>query len=564
MLALGGTLLVAAPVLLHAQIAPEQILNRPQQTSIFRGKTAVESIEAVRNSLGQHLSMFHVRGDGNGRHNLPGEPMLDWFTGVFMVFGVVAALRRWRDVRSLLLLGWFVIMLLPGVLSLEFEAPQALRSIGAIPAAVLLATLGLERFTVPFRPLFNSAQSSVFAVAGVALVVALNAGTYFGAQANSFAVWNGFSTAESMVGRRLAEADPQGEQALVSVFYRGHPAVRFYSSASPETLNAIEHLPLRQNVTTTLFMEPQEEATYQLVQRYYPQAECTGARRRPQEPVVLYTCTVPSDIIAASQGLVARYTQLPTLGTPASNEQLLSSTAIPPPTSSSGEGYSVEVEGSLLAPAYGVYRFAVDGPPTVRFSLDERERAAGGTTPVTVELARGLHQLRLSGPVGGAASDVRLRWQPPGGEWDIIPQDLLFHGSVRPLGLVGSYVPGVATGAEAAFREVDASPAIYFHVPPLAIPFNTRWTGSLYAERAGIYRFTLSSISRARLEIEGNEVVATQQPGPATEGAIELASGWHKLQLDYLAAAPYAQVFLRWKPPGGPEGILPPEVLRPW
>ena len=490
--------------------------------------------------------------------------MLDWFTGIFMLFGVVAALRQWRDVRSLLLLSWLGIMLLPGVLSLEFEAPQGLRSIGVIPAAVLLATLGLERFTVSFRSLFNRSLSSAFAMAGLALVTALNAGTYFGAQANNFAVWNGFSTAESMVGRRLAEKSSQDQRALVSVFYLGHPAVRFYTDTTPETLNATEQLPLRKDVNTVLFLEPQEEATYHLVRRYYPKADCTERRRRPEEPVVLYTCTVPSDVITASRGLVARYTHLSALGTSGSSEQLLSSTAIPPPISTGREGYLVEVEGGLLAPTFGTYRFALDGPPTARVSLDDKELLVGGTTPVAVQLARGLHKLRLSGPVGGDASDIRLQWQPPGGEWGIVPQDLLFHGSVQPMGLVGSYVPGATAGADVAFRVVDASPAIYFHVPPLAIPFNVSWTGSLYTERAGAYRFALSSISRARLEIDGKEVVAAQQPGPATEGTIELASGWHRLELDYLAAAPYAQVFLRWNPPGGPQGIVPPEVLRPW
>ncbi|HLE79982.1 MAG TPA: glycosyltransferase family 39 protein, partial [Dehalococcoidia bacterium] len=460
--ALAGALLAAAPVLLQAWMTPEQLLNRPQQASIFRGKTAAESVEAVRTSLGQHLLMFHIRGDPNGRHNLPGEPMLDWFTGIFMLFGVVAALRQWRDVRSLLLLSWLVIMLLPGVLSLEFEAPQGLRSIGVIPAAVLLATLGLERFTVSFRPLFNRSLSSAFAMAGLALVTALNAGTYFGAQANNFAVWNGFSTAESMVGRRLAEKSSQDQRALVSVFYLGHPAVRFYTDTTPETLNATEQLPLRKDVNTVLFLEPQEEATYHLVRRYYPKADCTERLRRPEEPVVLYTCTVPSDVITASRGLVARYTHLSALGTSGSSEQLLSSTAIPPPISTGREGYLVEVEGGLLAPTFGIYRFALDGPPTARFSLDDKELLVGGTTPVAVQLARGLHKLRLSGPVGGDASDIRLQWQPPGGEWGIVPQDLLFHGSVQPMGLVGSYVPGATAGADVAFRVVDASPAIYF------------------------------------------------------------------------------------------------------
>ena len=91
----------------------------------------------------KHLLMFNYRGDPNGRHNLPGEPMLDYATSVFAVLGAGLALTRLREPRQFLLPIWLLIMLAGGVFSLDFEAPQSLRAIGSLPPAYLLAGLAL-------------------------------------------------------------------------------------------------------------------------------------------------------------------------------------------------------------------------------------------------------------------------------------------------------------------------------------------------------------------------------------------------------------------------------------
>ncbi len=83
--------------------------------------------------------MFNVRGDPNGRHNLPGRPMLDAISGALFVLGVALAAVRLHRPRWALLLLWPAWTLLGGILSLSFEAPQSLRANGALPAAYLLA-----------------------------------------------------------------------------------------------------------------------------------------------------------------------------------------------------------------------------------------------------------------------------------------------------------------------------------------------------------------------------------------------------------------------------------------
>ena len=565
-LALGGLLLVAAPVLLDTWMRPELVFNRPQNASVFKDKAPSEAAQAIGESTVKHLQMFHIQGDANGRHNLPAAPMLDWATAVLMLLGLTVALKRWLDPRSALLLSWLLVMMLPGVLSVEFEAPQGLRSIGALPAALLLATVGAHQARALLTPYLPPGRwGSAAALVGLGLVTALNAGTYFGPQAEDLATWSSYSMAESIVGRRLAETQDRGDRALVSVFYQRHPTVAFLSAADYETFDPSAHLPLRQEADTALFLAPQEEATYLVLRSYYPEADCREERRRPTEAVVLYTCRVSAEIVRAAQGLIAGHSDVD--GEPARPPR----GDAPAPGAASelhvtGEPpHLAAVNGSLLAPVFGRYRFLLEGPPTWDVSLDGRNLLSGGDAPVDTVLAQGLHDLRL---VGAAGSDVaappRLLWQPPGGGWEVIPKEALFHASLRPQGLTGSYYRGYTWSALPAFRRIDAAPSVYFHVPPLERPFSVEWSGSVYAGAGGSYRFFLETISYALLEIDGRKVVESREHNVKKMGELYLEPGWHEIRVRHQAADPYAHIFLHWLPPEGRLQLLPPHVLRPW
>src|SRR5207245_4198417 len=94
-------------------------------------------------NLAATLLMFHVHGDDNWRHNLPGAPMLDPLTGALFVLGLVLVCRRPRDrAAPTLLFAWLFAMLLPNLLSVE-GVPHGLRSCGVLPAVALLAGIGM-------------------------------------------------------------------------------------------------------------------------------------------------------------------------------------------------------------------------------------------------------------------------------------------------------------------------------------------------------------------------------------------------------------------------------------
>ena len=59
--------------------------------------------------------MFNVQGDPNGRHNLPGAPMLERMTAVLAVLGLLMALFRVRQAQSFLMVIWWLFAMLGGI-----------------------------------------------------------------------------------------------------------------------------------------------------------------------------------------------------------------------------------------------------------------------------------------------------------------------------------------------------------------------------------------------------------------------------------------------------------------
>ncbi|MGH2345147.1 MAG: hypothetical protein ACRDG4_07965, partial [Chloroflexota bacterium] len=118
-------------------------------------------ITAIGSNLHAQLLMFSVQGDSNGRHNLPGAPMLDAVTGACFFLGIGPALRHIRHWFFQLLLLWLIANLLGGILSIDFEAPQADRTAGAIAPIALLAALPLAALAHVLRDAVESGFQSL-------------------------------------------------------------------------------------------------------------------------------------------------------------------------------------------------------------------------------------------------------------------------------------------------------------------------------------------------------------------------------------------------------------------
>jgi len=132
-------LLVALPIGIYFVQNPGDFVSRTTGVSIF---AQPNPILAFGESLVRHLTMFNFAGDNNWRHNFAGLPQLCLITGIFFLIGFFASVKNARKSLSyLLLILWFFVMLLPGVLTIE-GVPHALRVIGVIPVVYIFAGLG--------------------------------------------------------------------------------------------------------------------------------------------------------------------------------------------------------------------------------------------------------------------------------------------------------------------------------------------------------------------------------------------------------------------------------------
>ena len=212
-------LFVAAPVVQYAVENSEQFFERTETTSLFNLTPREEWARQLRASLVSHVLMFNVEGDPNPRHNLPNAPMLDRITGALFLLGFFFALVRWRRVALFTLPFWVFLMVLPGVFTVPWEAPQSLRSILVIPAVAALAALVIDLLwrtwrEVPWHLVRRIALPAVLALLGI--VAYLNVDLYFGDQANDPRVYAAFSTDETLMARSQVEQQRLGYSLWVS------------------------------------------------------------------------------------------------------------------------------------------------------------------------------------------------------------------------------------------------------------------------------------------------------------------------------------------------------------
>ncbi|MCX7838990.1 MAG: glycosyltransferase family 39 protein [Anaerolineae bacterium] len=101
-------------------------------------------------SIWRVAQMFFTRGDAEWRHGIAYRPVLDWFTGLPFAIGFLNALWRWREPAKRFALIWFVLLLLPTIISQG--APDTLRAIGALPAMLLFVAWGWQVVAMRLSP----------------------------------------------------------------------------------------------------------------------------------------------------------------------------------------------------------------------------------------------------------------------------------------------------------------------------------------------------------------------------------------------------------------------------
>ncbi|HEX8959019.1 MAG TPA: PA14 domain-containing protein [Solirubrobacterales bacterium] len=574
-------LLAVAPLIQFGIANPGEFASRLTEASIFKEVQATGGIAPIVSNLREHVLMFNYAGDDNGRHNLPGAPMLDQVVGAAFVLGLALCIRGARKPRHSLLLAWVIVMLAGGVFSLSFEAPQALRTIDETTAVALLASLPIVGLWETFEALpigrirlrlpasFAPTLASCLAAAILAVVAGLGYQRYFVQQAGDFAVWAAFSTAETITADRV-NALPPDYQVYLDETMLDHPTLQ-YLTHRPTDFQRFEEsasLPFRDPAGAAVYLKPEMENAVAEIQRLYPGAEVETVRNRADGPPLLYAVTVPPAEVTSLQGAVASYYRGGDFDSPASGTDLVGAldfhySAAPPLP----YPFGVEVQGTLAVPEYGKYTFSLAAPDGAELALDETpllqtgQPASGGSAT----LARGIHTIRLRAVLAGPAS-VTVFWSGRGGPDSPAPlASALFSPNVPSTGLLGAYYPNATFSGPPSLEQIDPELAIRFHILPLPRPYSVEWRGKLVAPKEGLYRFGVAASSDAQIFVDGEPVATNAGAGRdiADGQPIRLAVGLHDVRVRFVDSADFSFVRAYWSPPGEVRKLLPSAYLLP-
>lgn len=573
--------LVILPILRFAQDNPEQFWYRVRQASILTKRDQADLTQALWTTTEKHLLMFNVNGDKNGRHNLPGTPMLDPLMGVLLLLGLgLMVARPIRQTNPLFLL-LIPATLAGGIFSVDFEAPQSLRSIGVIP--VVIYGCGLT-----ILALWNEAEKSLkplpaqwVTLPGLLLAAFLlywNGTTYLIDQADNFASWNAFSTPETITAKKIMELGPDYIY-YSSPFLTNHPAIRFLApdAHNQRRFTLPDAVPVRDppGSSVALFIHPDDRWIYDRAQQLYPNGEFETITNQtePDRPVIYYVGLQPADL-AAIQGLELRYTGLPTERAEPSPNQLFAQTSrtltvqaswpsqIPPAFAETDIPYQAEWRGIVYVPLHGPHSFRLTTPATGTLEIDGNLILEGQGEQLTgLPLAQGNHAIRVQAT--GAPGEVSLLWQPPFGNEEPIPSWNLYVPPVSNHGLLGNYYANPDWQGTPIMQRIDPFIDTYFHITPMQRPYSVEWLGSLVAPQSGLYRLGLKAVPQAELFINGASILMTSTPNELTDVGLTLEAGRHDLRLRFSDSVDRSRLHLYWMPPSGPFEAIPSENLWP-
>ena len=320
------------------------------------------------------------------------------------------------------------------------------------------------------------------------------------------------------------------------------------------------------------------EPLLSLLQQLYPFATIQAQPQNQAGPTLFVVFTVAQQDVLNRQGLQGRYFT----GTKADSNQpaALHSQDGPlqfawsqnPPLRAP---FNAVWDGSLLIPAAGTYRFSLEpgkangaGAPVLSLQLDGNLilDTSLGLSDKSEVLAQGAYHFTLRYHTDGPPSDWAVRWQPPGGQLEVIPRTALLSPALPNIGLVGTYFAGDHLQGPALTVRKDMVLGAYVELPR---PFSVQWQGKLAAPRAGEYLFAVTADGFTQILIDGHDLLDFQpntgqldQPDYA-RSSIYLSIGWHTLEIRYIPQARQPNLRILWQPPGSSPALLPSNDLLP-
>ncbi len=515
--------------------------------------------------------------------------MLSPILAAISLIGIVYALWKFWDGRFGLLMLWFCVGMAGSVFTNwgGTDAPYVQRIVCAWPTITLFPAIVLDRTFAAAWPIDRALARRYATVPLLALLVYVGADSYHEYFVHFWSLCPYCSpTAQARYAQALGQ-DYKAYQLGIGGYdiYFTYGSTRFVAKGveGEDMLVPANMLPVTDNNGKGLaFIIYQNNAEYlPLIRLFYP-----GGKEEPvalQDGVEQFkSYKLTREQVAAFQTLHASYT--PVGGTPVSRDEPNLGTArmngawSPPP----GLTYPARAEwkGGLVAPSYGVYTFEVSGTGDARLEIDGRvffdEASPGGaqSRSVQVVLARGIHDVRLSGTLRDAHSRIEALWSPGGSPPAPIQPRLLYAGPTGGLSaeVASLFNPDLLRsddpfgGQAVAQRRSD--PFVGYReagsmLNTLGAPAATiRWRGKLNAPVDGSYTFTVNSSGPVVVMIDGRTVLDTTGSGSAPS-PVNLSRGPHDVDIRWAWNGGQARIEWSWTAPNGASGIVPPTVLTP-
>ncbi len=250
--------LAALPLALVVLGQPGLVLGRAGQVSIFDPAVHGGDLAGTLwRNLWRGLGLFFWRGDTILRHNPPGRPLFDPVMAFAFMAGVIWCLRFWRRPAAAGVVLWAAVMLGPTVLAAD--APHFLRAVGVLPAALLLAAIGLRRLLGPGAPAWRPLLVTGTLVVSLGLT-ARDYARYVAAPDTAYLFEAGARTLAETIAATPTETAVYLEQRL----WEGWPSLAFVVGPErPVTrFRSAPELPQPVPAPAALFVWPHESLDY--------------------------------------------------------------------------------------------------------------------------------------------------------------------------------------------------------------------------------------------------------------------------------------------------------------
>ena len=551
---LGGFVLAIAAVITILPIAqfaflnPDDFLSRTRDVWIGKHVPEGELISSIRENITVHLMMFHFGGDVNPRHNLPGIPMLDPISGLLMIAGLGISFYRWRT-PLLILPIWILVMILPGALTVPWEAPQTLRAMGVIPAVVVLITLPLYYAYVWTKSKKLTNQITIAAITLMLLVIGYNnVNLYFGDQRNNPEVYAGYSTDGALIQKGIEHRMSFGYVPLVSrqhLFEHG-ASVSAYGGNVPRQLMRIpETAPISSETIwrgAAVFIEPREAGYLDVLRNYYPDAAHEQAFAPNSNLPLFYSIYIDETSIRDAEGL----NNLDTGGKVYTTQDYW-------PTKRPG---GINWIGSLHIIEPGEYTLQLQTDAPIEVRLNDRTILSGNSSVVIIP-AVGLHKLQVVGALDAMSTHLELLWRKPQNE-RLEPISAPHLYNIESVGLAGRFY--TQSGELVSSYVTPSLGRVFWYDPRAETPYRAVWRGNITLPQSGVYSYRLSNYhGELAVSIDDVEILRSHAQNSAE---LEMEEGIHSIEIFYETTG-NSEFGILWTPPGHPETRLLPEVLTP-